>query len=159
MSIVDFQSFREIANPGGTPDLLGLPEWPIALVRANGFDTGFELIVGMTGLEFSCNGFAADASPGIDEYDWFFSQGAASGGPFVVSRSDFALPDTNSGTFQFELAPWALDEYPDPFDLSTIEVLFFQVSAYVRRRADGAIQRLDLLSFLRDYLTPKVDVE
>ena len=159
MSIVNFSTFRALT--GGVPDLLGLPTWPVASMRAGGFDTGFVMTLGVASpfeTTITCTEYATDAVAGVDEYDWWFSQGAASGGPFIVSRRD-APPDTSSGSIKLELAPWALALYPDPFDLSAIEVLFFQVSAYVRRRSDGAIQRLDLLSFLRDYLTPKVDTE
>lgn len=159
MSFLGYRAFRELANPGGTPAADGLPEWPIALLRANGFDGGFE-IENPDALPFrvSCNEGAPDAVENVDEFDWFVSQGAESGGPFELSRATSLDPVSLSGSIVLSLSAWAAALYPTPFDVSTIEVLFFAVDLYVRRRSDGAIQRLDLRRAIYEANAPQTGI-
>jgi hypothetical protein len=161
MSILDYRAFRILANPGGTLDALGLPEWPVASMRASGFDDG--ITVSSTSafpMVLSCNALAADSVTSVDEFDWFVSQRTEVSGsePFVVAKY---TPDTDtySGSISLTLAAWASTEYPDPWDESMARVLFFAVDVYVRRKSDGAIQRLDLLAHVIDAVEAKTDLE
>ncbi len=158
--ISDYSTFRMLANPGGSFASDGLPEFDPSKMRANGFDDGIEVAAVSFPLAISCNGGIPDTSFDVDEYDWYVSQrtNVEENRPFVVSRSD-TFDTSYSGTILLEQSVWCADEYPDPFDLeSSVQTLFFGVDIYVIRRSDGAIQRLDLLKYLIDALSPKTDL-
>lgn len=162
MIIADYSTFRSIANPGGSLAPDGLTEFDPSMMRANGFDGGIERISSISfPLKLTCNGGDFDASPGVDEYDWYVSQGTsiAANKPLNVSRFD-SLPSTSySGTILLQLESWAIPEYPDPFDLSTVRVLFFGIDIYAIRRSDASIQRFDLMGHLVDALSPKTNIQ
>lgn len=161
MIIENYSVFRFVANPGGAIGTDGFTEFDQTNMRANGFDGG--IAVSSTSafpIVLSCNSQAADAVATIDEYDWYVSQktSVAVDKPFTVSRKDTA-PNTHSGRIELDLAAWSSVEFPDPFDLSTVRVLFFAVDVYCIRRSDNVIQRLDLKKYLVDALSPKTDIE
>lgn len=163
MAIVGYDVFREMANPGGTVANDGLPEWPVASLRANGFDDGISVSpTDAFPMTLTCNAGAVDAVDHVDEYDWFVSQGKETAGQgvghFVVTRKPPGT-DTYSGSIVVDLTAAAEVLFPDPFDVSSIEVLFFGVDVYARRRSDGAIQRLDLRRLVYAANAPKVDLE
>jgi hypothetical protein len=161
MIVETYSLFRSVANPGGALAADGLTEFDPTNMRANGFDDGITVSSSSSfPIVLSCNAGAADASVGIDEYDWYVSQrtSTVADKPFTVSRKD-SSPNTHSGRIELDIAAWADAEYPDPFDLSTVRVLFFAVDIYAIRRSDGAIQRLDLMKYLIDALSPKTSIE
>lgn len=161
MIIANYSTFRAMANPGGSIGADGLTEFDPTKMRAALFDDGFTLSsTSAFPIVITCNFQDADFLAGIDEFDWYVSQqtSIAANKPLTVSRKDMA-PNTNSGTIEIDLAAWASAEYPDPFDLSTIPVLFFGIDIYVIRRNIFSIQRLNLASYLYDALSPKTDLE
>lgn len=157
MIIEDYATFRILANPGGAIGVDGLPEWPVASMRANGFDDGFA-VTSTSHLPFGIVvlGPNIPVVDPIDYFDWYVSQGTtdAAKKPFVVTRG---LSDTG-GRIIFSLSSRAAEEFPDPFDLSTIRVLYFGIDIYCIRRSDSAIQRFDLMKYLLDALAPKTDI-
>jgi hypothetical protein len=128
-----WHSFRTIfAAPGATTDYDGNKAWPLALMRANGFNDG---IFGMTraaslvipihewrlqvpfrfGIaNYSGNPsapFTPDAVPGVDEYDWWVSQRTSVDADMFLSVSQ-AQPDvgappgaTYSGAIRLDATP------------------------------------------------------
>jgi hypothetical protein len=164
MAILNYDAFRELANPGGTLASDGLPEWPVASLRAGGFDDGFDIEpTDSFPLTVTCNAGAADAVDEVDEYDWFVSQGGETAGVgsghFVVTRATSLDPITLSGSIVLDLTAAAEVLFPAPFSVSSIEVLFFGVDVYVRRKSDGSIQYLDLRRYLYTANAPTTDVE
>jgi hypothetical protein len=160
MIIENYSVFRAIANPGGALAADGLTEFDPANMRAGGFSGGISVSsTSAFPIVFSCNSGAADSVAGIDQFDWYVSQqtSVVANKPFTVSRKDTA-PNTHSGRIEIDLSAWASTEYPDPFDLSAIQVLYFAVDIYVIRRSDAAIQRLDLRTYLYDALKPKTNI-
>lgn len=162
MIIENYSAFRSAANPGGALGIDGLTVFDPASMRAGGFDGGIEVASASETfpIKLTCNGGTFDASVGIDEYDWFVSQRTSTiaNKPFTVSRFD-DVGTSYSGTILLQLRTWAQLEYDDPFDLSTIRVLFFAVDIYAIRRSDASIQRFDLMKYLLDTLSPKTDLE
>lgn len=160
MIIDNYSAFRHFVNPGGTVDRDGLPEFPVAKMRFSTFVSGFQLSsTSAFPLSISCNFGDTDAVVNIDEFDWYVSQrtSIAANKPLTVSRKDTA-PNTNSGTIEIDLSAWAATEYPDPFGISTIPILFSAIDIYAIRRFDLAIQRLDLRAYLYNANSPKTDV-
>jgi hypothetical protein len=160
MIIDNYSTFRAHVNPGGTLAADGLPEFPVAQMRATGFDGGFVLSSTNTfPIVISCNANVADVGP-ADQYDWYVSQrtSESTNKPIEVVRKD-DLPTSYSGRIEIDLMPWAGDEYPDPFGLSTIPVLFFAVDIYAIERTNKSIQRLDLATYLYDANAPKTNIE
>jgi hypothetical protein len=158
MIIETYSLFRTIANPGGAIGADGLTEFDPALMRANTFDGGIA-VSSVSAFPIALTCVPTQANPNIyptDLFDWYVSQrtSVSADKPLVVSRGAGTVGDSISLT----LAAWASAEYPDPFDLSAIRVLFFAVDIYCIRRADSAIQRLNLARYLLDALSPKTDV-
>lgn len=161
MIIENYSTFRSLANPGGSIGVDGLVEFDASKMRSGGFDGGITANpIDAFPIEATCNAYANDASPGVDEYDWYVSQrtSVAANKPFVLTRLD-SLGQTRSGSIAIDISAWADAENSDPFDISTVRVLFFAVDLYVIRRSDGAIQRLDLQKYLLDALAPKTGIE
>lgn len=156
MIIEDYAAFRIVANPGGTLGVDGLPEFVPANMRKNGFSGGFSVSsTSSFPIQISCIPTVAYA--GFDDFDWYVSQrtSVSENKPFAVERFS---PEA-SDTIVLDLAAWAAIEYPDPFDLSAIRTLFRAVDIYCIRRDDLAIQRLDLMQYLLDVLSPKTGIE
>lgn len=96
------------------------------------------------------NSQANDASPGVDEYDWYVSQRTddTTAQYFSVANPS-VLPSTRSGTILVSLTAMATDlEYATPLDTRQILELFTDVDIYVKRRSDGLIQHKLLLDAL-----------
>lgn len=163
MIIEGYSAFRAAANLGGPIGSDGLTEFDPDLVRFDGFDDGIEVLSAseILPIKLTCNDGDADAAVGIDEYDWYVGQGTSTTAnkPFTVSRFDDLPTDTFSGTILIDLRAWASAEYPDPFDLSTVRVLYFGLDIYAIRKRDNSIQRFDLMKYLIDLLSPKTDIE
>lgn len=158
MIISNYSTFRAIANPGGAIGADGLTEFDPTNMRAGTFSGGFSVSsTNSFPMTISCIPTALPPGDAEDLFDWYVSQrtSIAEDKPFVATRK----PGINGDGIVLNLASWAADEYPDPFDLSTVRVLFFAVDIYVIRRSDTAIQRLDLLKYLVDALSPKTDIE
>lgn len=145
-------------------DLMYLPEWPgpfalgSNLVRANGFDQGIQITSGLPygGGTIVCtvNGEAADASPGVDEYDWYLSQRTDDADKqfLTIINKPMVGMSTYSGTVQLTHTVAAENSVGADFGASTGMVtsdhrkrLLNFCHLYCRRRSDGAIQWLDLL--------------
>lgn len=159
MIIENYSAFRAIANLGGAIGADGLTEFDPTKMRINSFDGGFS-VSSTSSFPISISCLPPEASPYLeptDLFDWYVSQrtSIAADKPFIVSRT----PSGSGDGIVLDLAAWASTEYPDPFDLSTIRVLFFAVDIYVVRRSDGAIQRLDLMKYLLAALSPQTNLE
>lgn len=157
MIIQNYTTFRSVANPGGTIGTDGLPEFDPTNMRANGFSGGFDVSsTSSFPITISCIPTALPPGPDVDMFDWYVSQGTsvAADKPFLITRK----PGINGDGLVIAMAARTAQENPDPFDLSTVRVLFFAVDIYVIRRSDTAIQRLDFLKYLLDVLSPKTDI-
>lgn len=139
----------------------GYPEWPgptgrgTNLVRANGFsDDNWSVSLSgpYAGSAFtvSINGGAADASTGVDEYDWYLSQRTDDPTKqyLAMTQTPDAGGNSYSGSVDIVHTDLAEDEMPTLVskNVSVAEHtrLFKNCYLYVRRRSDGAIQWLDL---------------
>lgn len=157
MIIDSYSEFRALANPGGAIGSDGFTEFDPTKMRANGFDDGFSVSsISTFPIAITAIGPNIPVIDPIDYYDWYVSQGTtvSADKPFVVTRG---LSDIGS-RIVLNLSAWAAIEYPSPFDLSTIRVLYFGVDVYCIRRSDAAIQRLDLMAYFLDALSPKTDI-
>jgi hypothetical protein len=132
----------------------GLETWPVANVRAGGFDDGFtnattvytmgnylKLIpVGVSGV---------DAVLGVDEYDWYVSQQSDDPAAQLWSITNEPSDATNSRSGQLRLQSTALatTEFPGVTVCTpdATALLFRNVHVYCRRISDGAIQWIDML--------------
>jgi hypothetical protein len=163
MIIENYSTFRALANFGGAIGTDGLTEFDPDRMRADNFDDGIEVVTSPIAfpLELTCNGGDPDTLAGTDEYDWYVSQrtSVVADKPFTISRADDLPTDSFSGTIAIDATVATSTEYPDPFDLSTIRVLFFAIDIYAIRKRDFAIQRFDLMKYLIDQLSPKTDLE
>lgn len=162
MIIENYSTFRYLANPAGAIVIDGLPEFDSTKMRDGGFNGGFVLSsTSVFPLTITCNVGFADLTPGVDEYDWYVSQqtSVVANKPLTIARSDRLPTNSYSGTIEVDLAAWADAENPDPFDLSTIRVLFFGIDIYAIERAGGGLQRLNLMQYLLDALSPATDLE
>lgn len=158
MIFSNWLTFRLAFSNGEPVDALGIPGWPLADMRAGGFDDGITIDTSSSPYVVTCNAVAADPVAGVDRFDWFVSSGAASGGSLVVARHDPSGTTQNSGSIAISLSASAEIEYPEPFDVSTIPVLWFAHDIYVRRRSDGAIQRLDVEAYLLALFADRTNV-
>ena len=158
MIFTSWQAFRLAFSNGEPVDALGVPGWPVASMRAGGFDGGIAMDTSASPYVLTCNAEASDPVQGVDRFDWYVSAGSADGGVLVVERHDPTVTTQNSGSIEISLTPAAAVEYPEPFDVSTIPVLWFAVDVYVRRRSDGAIQRLDVAAYLAALFGDRTDV-
>lgn len=147
MIIDKYTAFRHLfALPGADVAIDGLPEWPAAMVNANGFDQG--ITVGLNEIEQIVATFDAtdfDDAPFTEEYDWFCSVRTENedGKPLL-----FSPVAGKSGSLTMVLSPWAEAKYPSPLARSVVPALFGSCFLYVRRRSDGAIQTLDLEKYV-----------
>lgn len=156
MIITKYRTFRRVfAEPGAQLARDGFPEFPVALVRANGFENTIT-VSALTSfpLDITCNAEAADAVKNVDEYDWFVSQrtDVQANWPFTVTRIPAGTVESYSGSIRLEPSAATEAEFPEPFTLAVVEQLWFQVDVYVKRRSDGAIQRFSMLKYVQDNL-------
>jgi hypothetical protein len=151
--ISSYAVFRALFADAGAPVALdGLAEWSYALVRANGIPEfiGVQQVAPLT-LLVTINDGAADAVPGVDEFDFWVSQRTSdpAGFPFEVSRTD---PLFGSGSIYLSISAWAEALYPEPFEDRTIPLLWRDVWVYCRRRSDGAIQVMNAMKYVWETL-------
>jgi hypothetical protein len=132
----------------------GIEGWPVANVRAGGFDagfTGFTVPYDGNPMTITINAGAADASPGVDEYDWYLSQRTdeASNQYFTIVQAPDSGGQSFSGSVVLDITTLAQTEFgitPGTILTSAQLVnLFRKMSLYVQRRSDDAIQWVDLL--------------
>lgn len=163
MIIENYSTFRVLANPGGAIGVDGLTEFDPMNMRKNGFDGGikFSSSIGNSPIVLTCNDETPDAVAGVDEFDWYVSQRTSvqANKPLTVDRFDDLPTNSWSGRIRLDLRAWAAIEYPDPYELETVKVLFFAIDVYAIRRSDGAIQRIDLMKYLVDALSPSTNLE
>ena len=139
----------------------GLELWPLALVRkaGSGFGDAGSTITGIpstfggeTSFFVSCNTGAADAAPGVDEYDWYLSQrsdDAAAQYLTIAQRSNIGV-NSYSGTVIVASSTLAATHFDltSSADEPTLRALFKRSHLYVRRRSDGAIQWVDIYTVM-----------
>lgn len=149
-----------VVAEGGTYALDGMLAWPIANLRAGGFSGGLGSLLPPaftdgTTIRLTANAQVADASLGVDEYDWWAAlQGDPSTwtlGGYLTTNWTFtpeppAGGSSYSGTVRM-VVTGGLD-FPGMTVLTpdAIGVLFRNVHVYCQRRSDGAIQWIDLLA-------------
>ncbi len=158
MVLLTFPGFRAAFSPSGV-DGDGYPTWPIDKVRITGFNAGFTGIprpvtTFSTGLVISCNGQASD---GGAAFDWYLSQRTDD-----PARQYLAMrqrTDAQSGTVLLTTTPtgraavgMAMANSPINEDQATR--LFRDVTLYVRRVPDGAIQLVQVLPYTLASATP-----
>ena len=130
----------------------GYEKWPYQNVRKPGSAFG-DLGSTITGIPkpwptfsffaITCNGSAPDASPGVDEYDWYLSQRTEDlvAKPLIVSPVVGA-----SGTIVIEPEASNFGKTAgDPLTPDDVVKVFKNCHLYVLRKIDGAIQWVDLL--------------
>ncbi len=137
-------------------DTDGRALWPIANVRAGGFDTGVSGIPNpydprVAPYTLTVNAGAADGSPGSDEYHWYLSQRTDS--PASQYLSAIAFTDATSNTYSGSVVLNHTTLAETIFGFTTSDALtpgqltqlFKYVHLYVQRVSDDAIQWVDLL--------------
>lgn len=138
--------------------LTGYEEWPLAMVRANGFtDLALPRPILVASFKLTVNPLtpgdpdsgADDAVAHVDEYNWYVSQRTD-----VAARQHLTVSQvTNkSGTLQFDITANAEEMIPaltDPLYVLTeldLHLLYRNVWVYCQRIGDDAIQQIELLT-------------
>lgn len=156
MIYVRYQDFRPGFALVGAPIAAdGFPEWPVAKLRSGGFDAGITVpSIESFPFNITVNGYAADATFGVDLFDFYVSQrtddapsqylliGPAQNDP---SGLTFSPSNTYSGTISISLVSANVTKllgsdtatYTEDENLAK---LFKDVHVYVQRRSDKAIQ-------------------
>lgn len=138
-------------------DVDGYEVWPASNVRlaSSGFGDTASTLTGIpvpyTGSSFlvSCNAVAADAAPGTDDYDWYFSQRTdlIGGQMLSIVQQPPSGGNTFSGTVRITETALAVSELgavvADTVPQRTVD-LFKHCDIYVRRISDEAIQWVNL---------------
>jgi hypothetical protein len=147
---------------GVTFDNSGWEWWPVEYMRVG--DTAVAFAGGLAGFSatpyqggtvtLTCNGGVADTVYGTDEYDWYLSQRTddpARQYLTIVQAPDDVGPKSFSGACKITPTALAAAEFGFtigggvPIDPDITRMLFRCCDLYVRRIADQAIQRADLL--------------
>ncbi len=151
MVLLTFPGFRAAFSPSGN-DGDGYPTWPVDKVRITGFNAGLTgiprpITAFSTGLVISCNGVAVD---GGAAFDWYLSQRTDDPARQYLAMRQHT--DTRSGTVLLTTTAtgraavgMALPNSPINEDQATR--LFKDVTLYVRRVSDGAIQLVQFLPY------------
>ncbi len=147
MVFTSFSGFRAAFSTGGT-DGDGYATWPLAKVRSGGFDAGLTGIprpISVVGLTISCN---AEADDGGAAFDWYLSQ--RSDDParqylFLSQRTDPQSGTVLLITTAVGRAAVGMASINSPVNEDQLVRLFRDVTLYVRRVSDGAIQLVNLL--------------
>lgn len=150
-TIYDEGPTSNVVLRGTFRDVDGFETWPVAQLRAGGFDDGITFAPAIPDLTNSllitCNALAFDAVNGTDEFDWYVSQRSDEpAGQFWAVTAALSPLGSRSGTIKLDATAVATDEFPG-MTLVTPAALsgcFQNVHVYCRRRSDGAIQWLDL---------------
>jgi hypothetical protein len=134
---------------GARYELDGMERWPIALVRANGFDDGAtpsKRPFTPFPVTLTVNGDITDVAAGTS-YTWYVSQRTDTGGSrgFVVTHPDSA----KTGTIQLSLTARAVADLGigtsvSPLNAGQRQRLLKHCYAFVQRASDKAIQIVDL---------------
>lgn len=138
----------------------GVEHWRLDNVRlaASSFGdvlstmTGVTLPVSpLTGSNMTCNAGAADATPSVDEYDWFVSQQTPVDAARFLTIAETVLPDgitPVSGTINVVASAIAISELgivtANGFTSLQIANVYRDCVAYVQRRSDNAVQLVHL---------------
>lgn len=146
---------------GVTFDRSGWERWPVQYMRVG--DTAATFAGGITGFStkpykgdaigLTCNGGAADSVYNADKYDWYLSQRTDDPTKqyLAVTRyPDGAGPTSYSGSCVVTVTAVAEAKFgfvagAGPLDPDVTRMLFRGCDLYVRRIADQAIQRADML--------------
>lgn len=134
-------------------DVDGLETWPYALMRAGGIGniTGVPTPYALGAFIATINAEAADAAPGVDEYDWYLSRRTDDPAKQLLSMAQ--KPPSGGNTYSgsvviahsalsiTELDLWLLPT----FTPEKVPELFKYCHLYVQRKADKAMQWIDLL--------------
>lgn len=134
----------------------GHPTWPVANLRAGGFDggivvTGAPIVLG--DWLYPYVDLSADSTYGVDEYDWYVSQ--QSDDPdaqlWEVRRLIHTATETYSGGIRMRTTALATSEFPGITTVTpdVAAILLRNVHVYCRRRSDGAVQWLDLQEYFQ----------
>jgi hypothetical protein len=145
----DFTTFRlYFGAVTATVDDDGYETWPVALVRANGFDGGFTGIprpITSFPLTISINGGAVD---GGNAFDWYLSQRTddptsqylSIAHPSAMQSGTVVLSITAHGAVEL-----GLTLITDPVNEDQVREALKHCTLYVRRKSDSAIQGAHLL--------------
>ena len=151
-----------MADVGALLDVDGMPAWPIAKMRINGFDATITMTEWKlpddplpgdpAGMTVTCNGGATDAHDGT-AYDWYLSQRTDDNTRQVLAISQ--LDATKSGTVDISTTALAARLVPSTnYVLPDAKAnLFRRCDLYVQRQSDRAIQYLSLAVALGGYAT------
>ena len=146
-----FNSTETIASSlvGAFYELDGMEQWPITLVRANGFDDGATASIRPFTpfpVTLTINGDITDVAAGTS-YTWFVSQRTEVGTLWgmTVTHPDAA----KTGTIRLTLTANAVSELGigtavSPLNAGQRQRLLKHCTAYVQRQSDKAIQVIDL---------------
>lgn len=135
---------------GAFYELDGMEQWPLDLVRANGFDDGFtpdETPMSPFPMELTVNGNVADSVAGTS-YKWYLSQRTetVASQHFTMAHADSAKTGTVTlALTSTAVADLGLDSAADALNLSQRTKLLKYVYVFCKRDSDGAIQQAHLL--------------
>lgn len=150
MIILRWQDFRSRFATSSTIGVDGVEAWPVANVRASGFDGGLSGIgrpIAAFPLTVSCNALAVD---GGAAFDWYLSQRTDDPTLQWISVAQYSA--TQSGTVTLALT----SECVSDLDLSDVDATLTEdqiieilkhCTLYVKRLSDGAIQLVQLLQY------------
>jgi hypothetical protein len=150
MIIARWTDFRAIFATSSTLGPDGVEVWPLASVRASGFDgglTGIDRPFSAFPLTVSCNAQAAD---GGAAYNWYLSQRTDDSSLQWMSITQYS--STQSGTVTIALTAKCVTDMGlagvtaslDPDQLAEI---LKHCTLYVQRVSDDAIQLVQLLQY------------
>jgi len=136
-------------------DVEGIETWPILLVKTvAGFGLAGSTLTGIPkplttviAITVTCNAGAADAALGVDEYDWYLSQRTdqLASQPLLMVQVPDSGGQSFSGSVQIDINP-TLGYLPSgQLNSEDLIAIFKHCHLYVQRRADKAIQWVDLL--------------
>lgn len=148
MIIVDYSTFRHHFATAAAVDVAGYEVWPVAKVRSGGF-SGLQATLPTTLVSdpntafpftITCNAEASDAVKWTDEYDWYLSQRTDDPNKQMLTlyRIDNMPATTESGRCGLTLTAVGLNAYPT-LGAEKLHELFADVTVYVKRRSDNAI--------------------
>jgi hypothetical protein len=148
MILLNYSTFRAAFATGSTLANDGLEVWPVANLRASGFNGGFSGIsvpVLAFPLTISCNAQANDplvSGKYTNSYNWYLRQRTDDAASQVLSLTQHSA--AKSGTVLLNRSALGLSLYPT-VNFDSVIGLFRHTELYVQRLSDKAIQFVDLV--------------
>lgn len=146
-----YSVFRAVFALGGAATAAdGMPEWPVASLRAGGFTGLVTPTIAAYPFTITCNADAADAVLGVHEYDWYLSQRTdVAASQYLTIEHDVPAKSgrvriNTVGANVARLLPGLSGAQLLTTDAQS--AIFRNVHLYVHRRSDDAIQWIRLVA-------------